>query len=99
MESTWLNFASILIGKLFVNSIEDISWSTEAFDNLILQPGQKELITKLVRTHRAQPVGERKKAGFEDFVQGKGQGLVINLYGSPGVGKSMTAEATSECEY
>lgn len=35
-------------------------------------------------------------SGFDDFVHGKGQGLVINLFGSPGVGKTLTAEATSE---
>ncbi|EPQ59804.1 P-loop containing nucleoside triphosphate hydrolase protein, partial [Gloeophyllum trabeum ATCC 11539] len=31
-----------------------------------------------------------------DFVQGKGLGLVVNLHGPPGVGKTLTAEATSE---
>ena len=34
--------------------------------------------------------------GFDDFVQGKGQGLVINLFGPPGCGKTLSAEATSE---
>ena len=33
---------------------------------------------------------------FDDFVQGKGQGLVINLFGPPGVGKTLSAEAASE---
>ncbi|EPQ59805.1 P-loop containing nucleoside triphosphate hydrolase protein, partial [Gloeophyllum trabeum ATCC 11539] len=31
-----------------------------------------------------------------DFVPGKGQGLIFNLHGPPGVGKTLTAEATSE---
>ena len=35
-------------------------------------------------------------AMFDDFVRGKGQGLVINLFGPPGVGKTLSAEATSE---
>ena len=35
---------------------------------------------------------------FDDFIRGKGQGLVINLFGPPGVGKTLSAEATSECE-
>ena len=35
-------------------------------------------------------------SGFDDFVQGKGHGLVINLFGPPGVGKTLSAEATSE---
>ena len=29
-------------------------------------------------------------------MQGKGHGLVINLFGPPGVGKTLSAEATSE---
>ena len=37
-----------------------------------------------------------KDVGFDDFVQGKGQGLIINLFGPPGVGKTLSAEATSE---
>lgn len=33
---------------------------------------------------------------FDDFVSGKGRGLVVLLHGSPGVGKTLTAEAVSE---
>ena len=33
---------------------------------------------------------------FKDFIPGKGHGLVINLFGPPGVGKTLSAEATSE---
>lgn len=33
---------------------------------------------------------------FDDFIAGKGKGLIINIFGNPGVGKSLTAEATSE---
>ncbi|TBU45311.1 P-loop containing nucleoside triphosphate hydrolase protein [Dichomitus squalens] len=34
--------------------------------------------------------------GFGDFVHGKGHGLFIKLFGPPGVGKTLSAEATSE---
>ncbi|EJF56685.1 P-loop containing nucleoside triphosphate hydrolase protein [Dichomitus squalens LYAD-421 SS1] len=34
--------------------------------------------------------------GFDDFVHGKGHGLFIKLFGPPGVGKTLSAEATSE---
>ncbi|THH09758.1 hypothetical protein EW145_g1774 [Phellinidium pouzarii] len=50
----------------------------------------KTLVRSLVEAH------SKNLSGFDDFVKGKGRGLVINLFGKPGVGKSMTAEATSE---
>ena len=34
--------------------------------------------------------------GFGDFVKGKGHGLVVNFFSPPGVGKTFSAEATSE---
>ncbi|KAF9003181.1 hypothetical protein BDZ89DRAFT_1240645, partial [Hymenopellis radicata] len=37
-----------------------------------------------------------RELGFDDFIKGKGHGLDINLFGPPGVGKTFSAEATSE---
>jgi len=36
------------------------------------------------------------KDAFDDIIQGKGQGIIILLHGEPGVGKTLTAEATAE---
>ena len=47
------------------------------------------LLQSLVEAHNAD-------SGFDDFIEGKGHGLVINLFGPPGVGKTLSAEATSE---
>ena len=69
--------------------VEEIKWNDEAFRNLVLPSGRKMLLQSLVEAHNAD-------LGFDDFVQGKGHGLVINLYGPPGVGKTLSAEATSE---
>ena len=68
-------------------------WNDEPFSNLVLPPATKSLIKTLVQKHASSRGPE-----FDDFVHGKGQGLVINLFGSPGVGKTLTAEATSERE-
>ncbi|KAI0649716.1 hypothetical protein C8Q79DRAFT_1006062 [Trametes meyenii] len=46
-------------------------------------------ISSLVEAHHAGAI-------FDDFVRGKGQGLVINLFGPPSVGKTFSAEAPSE---
>ncbi|KAF7354269.1 AAA domain-containing protein [Mycena venus] len=50
---------------------------------------RKTLLRSLVEAHH-------EEAGFDDFVKGKGAGLVVNLFGPPGVGKTFSAEATSE---
>ena len=65
--------------------VEEIKWNDEAFRNLVLPSGRKMLLQSLVEAHNAD-------LGFDDFVQGKGHGLVINLYGPPGVGKTLSAE-------
>lgn len=75
--------------ELNVELVQPIQWNDEAFTSLVLPPGRKHLLQSLVEAHNSD-------LGFDDFVQGKGHGLVINLYGPPGVGKTLSAEATSE---
>ena len=76
-----------------VNNVSPIEWNEEAFTGLVLQGERKMLLRSLVEAHGM--VNERG-AAFDDFVRGKGQGLIVNLFGPPGVGKTMSAEATSE---
>jgi ATP-dependent 26S proteasome regulatory subunit len=73
-----------------ISKIEPIVWNEEAFANLVLPDDRKMLLQSLVEAHNADA------EGFDDFIKGKGRGLVINLFGPPGVGKTMSAEATSE---
>lgn len=80
-DKVWLEFN--------VEKISEIQWNDEAFANLVLPLGRKQLLQSLVEAHN-------QDLGFDDFVQGKGQGLVINLFGPPGCGKTLSAEATSE---
>ncbi|EIW53206.1 P-loop containing nucleoside triphosphate hydrolase protein [Trametes versicolor FP-101664 SS1] len=80
-DKIWLEFN--------VQHIQPIVWNEEAFANLVLADDRKDLLRSLVDAHSVD-------LGFDDFVQGKGQGLIINLFGPPGVGKTLSAEATSE---
>ncbi len=34
--------------------------------------------------------------GFDDVIHGKGQGMILLLSGSPGVGKTLTVESVAE---
>jgi len=76
--------------ELNVEKVLPIEWNEEAFTNLVLPTDRKMLLQSLVEAHNAE------LSGFDDFIKGKGRGLVVNLFGPPGVGKTLSAEATSE---
>lgn len=80
-DKVWLEFDA--------EKVEDVEWNEDAFDNLVLPADRKHLLQSLVEAHH-------QELGFDDFIKGKGHGLVINLFGPPGVGKTFSAEATSE---
>ncbi|KAJ7783967.1 hypothetical protein DFH07DRAFT_210314 [Mycena maculata] len=80
-DKLWLEFD--------ITKIAPVSWNEDAFANLVLPADRKTLLRSLVEAHH-------EEAGFDDFVKGKGLGLVVNLFGPPGVGKTFSAEATSE---
>jgi len=73
-----------------VVKIQPIAWDDEAFANLVLPDFTKDLVRGLVESQSS----ERFK--FDDFIEGKGRGIVICLAGGPGVGKTMSAEASTE---
>jgi len=79
----WLDF--------FVDNVSEIQWNDHAFENLVLDEQQKDLILSFTESQVAN------NAGFDDVIQGKGKGIVILLSGSPGIGKTLTAEAVAEC--
>ncbi|KAF8202628.1 P-loop containing nucleoside triphosphate hydrolase protein [Mycena galopus ATCC 62051] len=80
-DKIWLEFD--------VTKVLPVQWNEDAFANLVLPADRKTLLRSLVEAHH-------EEAGFDDFVKGKGAGLVVNLFGPPGVGKTFSAEATSE---
>ncbi|KAF8060706.1 P-loop containing nucleoside triphosphate hydrolase protein [Lyophyllum atratum] len=72
-----------------IDKVRPVDWNEDAFANLVLPSAHKDLLRSLVEAHH-------RELGFDDFIKGKGHGLVINLFGPPGVGKTFSAEATSE---
>ena len=73
-----------------VEYLVEVKWNDEAFQKLVMKEDRRRLIHGLVKAHRQD--GEI----FDDFVRGKGQGLVCLLAGPPGVGKTLTAEVVAE---
>ncbi|KKY15305.1 putative aaa family [Diplodia seriata] len=74
----------------FVDQIQEVKWNENAFDKLVLPSDHKRLMLSFVESQI------RNKKRFDDVIEGKGQGIVILLEGSPGVGKTLTAEALAD---
>ncbi len=93
MCAYWINgfsFAQKTWCQLAVSALSDVIWNDEAFKKLVINENRRRLIHALVKAHR------QDEAAFDDIVQNKGKGLVGLLSGSPGVGKTLTAEAVAE---
>jgi hypothetical protein len=73
-----------------VEQVEEIRWSENAFESLVLEEESKNMVQALVTAHNS--TGE----GFDDIIRGKGKGLIFLLYGPPGSGKTLTAGKKAE---
>ena len=76
--------------SLAVNHVKPIVWN-DSFSNLVLPHQEKDLLLAF-----AQSKIKSSEIYFDDFVDGKGRGIIILLSGSPGVGKTLTAESIAE---
>ena len=75
--------------RFFVDRLSRVHWKKDTWDTLVLSDKQKLVLQALVTSHR-YPSNAR------DQPDQKGKGLVILLHGTPGSGKTLTAETSAE---
>lgn len=74
-------------GEMKLDGLKKVEFRKDAIDKLVLDPETKKLILALVKNNAG---------GFTDLVDGKGGGTIFLLHGTPGTGKTLTAEAVAE---
>lgn len=85
-----------------IRYLQPIKRQKSSFDKLKIPAAHKTMIQSVVWEHfekkAAQEKGRIRKLEIsdQDFIRGKGRGLIILLHGAPGVGKTATAEAVSD---
>ncbi|KXH56318.1 hypothetical protein CNYM01_00198 [Colletotrichum nymphaeae SA-01] len=72
-----------------VDQIRDVAWNDHAFNSLVADEDMKMLILALVTNQIDAKRGT-------DVIDNKGNGLIMLLHGSPGTGKTFTAESVAE---
>ncbi|KAF1843101.1 putative AAA family ATPase [Cucurbitaria berberidis CBS 394.84] len=82
-DKKWMSF--------YIDNVQDIKWQDDAFDSLVAPQEQKDLILAFSESQA------KNRTSFDDFIQGKGKGIILLLSGPPGVGKTLTAESVAEC--
>ncbi|KAI0466166.1 P-loop containing nucleoside triphosphate hydrolase protein [Xylaria cf. heliscus] len=81
-------------GHFHVEKLCDVKFDREAFKYLVLNDEIKITVKSLLGKFAS--VDGHVSAWPSDFVKNKGQGRIFLLHGSPGVGKTCTAECVAE---
>lgn len=74
-------------GTFTLSGMSEIEFRDNAYDLLVLDPEVKAEVRALV---------ENSEDMFTDIISGKGGGAIFLLHGTPGLGKTLTAESVAE---
>lgn len=81
-----------------VKRLQSVEMQTEGWKDLKLLRGHKDMVQAQVQNHFADKslrARQQTQTSDLDLVRGKGEGLIILLHGTPGVGKTSTAECVA----
>ncbi|KAG8159498.1 hypothetical protein KVR01_010135 [Diaporthe batatas] len=81
-----------------VDCVSPMALTKNSFRDLKINPDHKRMVNSLAQSHfEKQDMRRNSKVANldQDFIRGKGAGLIILLHGVPGVGKTTTAEAVA----
>ncbi|KAI0178526.1 P-loop containing nucleoside triphosphate hydrolase protein [Hypoxylon sp. FL1284] len=81
-------------GYFAVENLSEVKFDKEAFKYLVLDDDVKQTVRALVGKFAS--AGGQISPWPNDFIKNKGQGRIFLLHGSPGVGKTCTAECVAE---
>ncbi|PMD29661.1 hypothetical protein L207DRAFT_474815 [Hyaloscypha variabilis F] len=81
--------------SLSVSNIKPIKWNKQPYEDLVLPEATKNLVKAMV-TIRASSIKKMGESANFDIISGKGNGLIMLFHGSPGTGKTLTAESVAE---
>ncbi|KAK3356776.1 P-loop containing nucleoside triphosphate hydrolase protein [Lasiosphaeria hispida] len=82
--------------SFFIEDMRPMVWNDEAYDHLVYDEQQKDLIMSFVENHGAHAALRKRSKAMEDVIAGKGEGLIMLLSGPPGTGKTLMAEAVAD---
>lgn len=71
-------------GEFLIDNLVPIVWTDRSFKHLVIPDAYRRVIQSLVSVHAS----DLKEKIMSDVIDGKGNGLIIALYGSPGTGKA-----------
>ncbi|KAL7950497.1 hypothetical protein V8C42DRAFT_306686 [Trichoderma barbatum] len=80
----------------YLTPVSEGSKEQTAFDQLVLPKQHKDIVYCLVDQHFRNKEARVSDNEEVDIIRGKGKGLILLLHGSPGVGKTTTAEGVAE---
>ncbi|GAQ42498.1 hypothetical protein ANI_1_2222094 [Aspergillus niger] len=82
--------------ELNVSYCKEPKVNKRAIDSLVMPEARKEMIRALVQKYTDSRIDEQNRYWGADFIENKGEGQIFLLHGSPGVGKTFTAECIAE---